>query len=90
MIGRALIAVVIASHAVNAQDMVPIDSLPWNRVELVRGQMPVVYGDSSKSLPDTVEITGVIEQVTFVPVACGSAVCLWGAARVSLKNRPTG
>ena len=47
---------------------------------------PVVYGTKSDNLPRKMKVRGVIEEITFVPAACGVA-CWSGTVKIKLLHK---
>ena len=50
---------------------------------------PVIYGTKSDNLPQKMKVRGVIEEVSFVPAACGD-ICWIGTAKIKLLNKIKG
>jgi hypothetical protein len=50
---------------------------------------PVVYGTKQDNLPQKMKVRGVIEEVTFVPWACG-VICWSGTAKIKLLDKIKG
>jgi hypothetical protein len=50
---------------------------------------PVIYGTKQDNLPRKMKVRGVIEEVTFVPMACG-VICWSGTAKIKLLNKIKG
>lgn len=50
---------------------------------------PVIYGSKNDNLPGKIKARGVIEEVSFVPFACG-VICWSGTAKIKLLDKIKG
>jgi hypothetical protein len=83
-----LLSSLACSHQQSSEET-RVDSLLSKRVSFSFQEFPVVFEDSAATFPDTIEIRGIVEGITSIPVQCG-VNCSWGTAKVRLQEKLRG
>jgi hypothetical protein len=88
----AILFIALCTQHSLAQDLTPILTEEQKaKVGLLVGisSHPVIYGRKNDNLPKRMKVRGVIEEVSFVPFACG-VICWSGTAKIKLLNKIKG